>query len=57
MPSKTEAPNNDATKIQSNSETSSENKETKTDESNKVVETSKNTVASVDKVSTDSNTM
>jgi uncharacterized protein YkwD len=56
MPSKTEAPNNDATKIQSNSETSSENKETKTDESNKVVETSKNTVASVDKASTESNT-
>ncbi|WP_195263878.1 CAP domain-containing protein [Clostridium sp. 1001275B_160808_H3] len=56
MPSKTEAPNNDATKIQSNSETSSENKETKTDESNSVVETSKNTVASADKVSTESKT-
>lgn len=56
IPSKTEAPNNDATKIQSNSETSSENKETKTDESNKVVETNKDTVASSDKVSIESNT-
>ncbi|WP_291650272.1 CAP domain-containing protein [Clostridium sp.] len=56
MPSKTEAPNSDATKIQSNSETSSENKETKTNESNNVVDTSKNTVASADKVSTESNT-
>lgn len=56
IPSKTEAPNNDATKIQSNSETSSENKETKTDESNKVVETNKNTVTSAENVSNESNT-
>lgn len=56
IPSKTEAPNNDATKIQSNSETSSENKETKTDESNKVVSTNKNTVTSSENVSNESNT-
>lgn len=56
IPSKTEAPNNDATKIQSNSETSSENNETKTDESNKVVETNKNTVTSAENVSNESNT-
>jgi uncharacterized protein YkwD len=55
MSSKADAINNDGVKIQSSSETSSENKETKNEEAKKPSETTNNTVASGEKVSTGSN--
>ncbi len=56
MPSKTNVTNNDGVKIQSNSEASSEKKETKNEEAKKPTETANNAVASENKASTESNT-